>query len=94
MRFDALDAPTQTRKRVRACADHAPLPGVGPSQVLSEVNPRLAHLFMICSNIKLTWPEESIVSENYVFRKQSQWDPRSPHAASVFSTSLIQYEVP
>jgi hypothetical protein len=23
-------------------------------------NPRLAHLFMICSNIKLTWPRESI----------------------------------
>jgi hypothetical protein len=29
MRFDALDAPTQTRKRVRACAGHAPLPGLG-----------------------------------------------------------------
>ena len=43
----------------------------------SEVNPRLAHLFMICSNIKLTWPEESIVSGVYVFHEQSQWDRRN-----------------
>jgi hypothetical protein len=34
MRLDAFDTPTQTRKRVCACAGHAPLQGVGPSQVL------------------------------------------------------------
>ena len=39
----------------------APLAG-GPSQVVMEVNPRPAHLFMICSNIKLIEPGESIVS--------------------------------
>ena len=27
-----------------------------------QENQKLAHLFMICSNIKLTWPRESIVS--------------------------------
>jgi hypothetical protein len=27
---------------------------------LWERNQKLAHLFMICSNIKLRWPEESI----------------------------------
>src|SRR5258708_19977536 len=40
----------------------------------SKVNPRPAHLFMICSNIKLRWPEESIGIEICVFREQSQWD--------------------
>ena len=59
MRLDAFDAAAQTRKRVRACAGHAPLP---PCWAItgSLVNPQSAHLFMICSNIKLTWPGESI----------------------------------
>ena len=39
---------------------------VGPSQAL-WVNPRPAHLFMICSNIKLRWPEESIRIGAYDF---------------------------
>jgi hypothetical protein len=39
------------------------------------VNPQPAHLFMICSNIKLTSRTESIVSGGYDFREQSQWDP-------------------
>jgi hypothetical protein len=47
----------------RSCA--APS-GVVPSQVL--LNPRPAHLFMICSNIKLTWPGESIGIGINVFR--------------------------
>jgi hypothetical protein len=51
-RFEALNAPTQTRKRAYARAGHAPLPR-GWAVTGSFVNPRLAHLFMICSNIKL-----------------------------------------
>jgi hypothetical protein len=31
MRLDALDAAAQSRKRVRACAAHAPLLKIGPS---------------------------------------------------------------
>jgi hypothetical protein len=59
MRLNALDAATQIRKRVRADAGHAPLlRGWAVTGFL--VNPRPAHLFMICSNIKLTWPGESI----------------------------------
>jgi hypothetical protein len=37
MRLDAFDAPPQTRKRVRACAAHAPLLKVlGRHRVLSD----------------------------------------------------------
>jgi len=72
MRLDALDAPTQTRKRVGACAAHASLPGMVDRHWFSEVNPRPAHLFMMCSNIKLTSPGESIISAVLVFREQSQ----------------------
>jgi hypothetical protein len=32
-----------------------------------ELNWRRAHLFMICSNIKLTWPKESIGIGAHVF---------------------------
>jgi len=42
----------------------APLMLAAPSEVIAELlknkNLRLAHLFMICSNIKLTAREESI----------------------------------
>jgi hypothetical protein len=55
---------------VRAPIICAPLPqeGAGPSQV-ATVNPQPAHLFMICSNIKLTSPTESIVSGDYDFHE-------------------------
>lgn len=67
MRLDALDAAAQSRKRVRACAGHAPLPR-GWAVTGSLVNPQPAHLFMICSNIKLTWPRESTGIGWHVFR--------------------------
>jgi biotin carboxylase len=53
MRLDALDAAAQALKRVYACAGHAPLLRNFSRHVRSEMNPRLAQLFMICSNIKL-----------------------------------------
>jgi hypothetical protein len=37
-----------------------------------EENQKLAYLFMICSNIKLTTPVESIGIEGFVFCKESQ----------------------
>jgi hypothetical protein len=46
---------------------HAPLPQGMWAVTGSKVNPRLAHLFMICSNIKLRWPEESIGIEICIF---------------------------
>ena len=60
MRLDALDAAAQSRKRVRACAAHASLPQRSVGRHWVGENQKLAHLFMICSNIKLTWPAESI----------------------------------
>jgi hypothetical protein len=60
MRLQALDAPPQIRKHVRACAAHAPLLKNIGLPVALGMNPKLAHLFMICSNIKLTGPVESI----------------------------------
>src|SRR4051794_33607552 len=39
----------------------------------SRVNPRLAHLFMICSNIKLTGPAESI---EIITRAIHEWNQR------------------
>jgi hypothetical protein len=60
MRFEAFDASAQSRKRACACGAHAPLlQGIWPLPLL-EVNPRPAHLFMICSNIRLTGHAESI----------------------------------
>src|SRR3979490_1059387 len=41
---------------------------------LTEEIPVPAHLFMIRSNIKLTWPGESIGIGGYDFCEQSQWD--------------------
>ncbi len=58
--LQAFDASAQTRKRARACAAHAPLLRKIGLAASSLVNPRLAHLFMICSNIKLTGRAESI----------------------------------
>lgn len=54
VRLDALDAAAQTRKRVRSCAGHTPRSRGWWAVTGSLVNPRPAHLFMICSNIKLT----------------------------------------
>jgi hypothetical protein len=63
LRLDALDAAAQGRKRARACAGHARRSfGRWAVTGLLKVNPRLAHLFMICSNIKLTPAAESIRS--------------------------------
>jgi hypothetical protein len=59
-RLKSLNAPSQVRKRVSPRAAHAPLlENIGPPVALG-MNPKLAHLFMICSNIKLTGPVESI----------------------------------
>jgi len=72
MRLDALDVAAQGRKRVRARAGHdAPLLRRW-AVTGSLVNPRPAHLFMICSNIKLTWPKESMEIGIHDFREQSQ----------------------
>lgn len=65
MRLEAFDAAAQTRKRAHACANHraASSENWTPPASLNEpnsVNRWLAHLFMICSNIKLTGPAESI----------------------------------
>src|SRR6266851_10402800 len=38
------------------------------------MNPLLAHLFMICSNIKLTGPAESIGIHSRAIREWNQWD--------------------
>src|SRR5262249_45338205 len=58
-RFDALDLAAQNRKRAHACAHARRSFGV-VAVALKNKNQRLAHLFMICSNIKLTGPGESI----------------------------------
>src|SRR5260370_4036103 len=54
----------------------------------SKVNPQAAHLFMICSNIKLRWPEESIAIGVHNFRKQSQWDRRNLRPPAGIEPSL------
>src|SRR3954469_3791284 len=59
-RLDALDLAAQGCKRAYSCAAHIRRSSrviAGGSQ---KENQRLAHLFMICSNIKLTMPRESI----------------------------------
>ena len=38
------------------------------------MNPRLAHLFMICSNIKLTGPAESIEIDTLAIHEWNQGD--------------------
>jgi hypothetical protein len=40
----------------------------------SRVNPRLAHMFMICSNIKLTGPAESIGIDALAIHERNQRD--------------------
>jgi hypothetical protein len=65
MRLEPFDAAAQRRKRGRACARHAPLPSGwwlpgSFREPNSSENLRLAQLFMICSNIKLTAAAESI----------------------------------
>jgi hypothetical protein len=61
MRLDALDVAAQSCERVHARAGHAPLPLLMMAAIwLRQENQWLAQLFMICSNIKLTAPEESI----------------------------------
>ncbi|MGH9551789.1 MAG: hypothetical protein ACRD3W_20555, partial [Terriglobales bacterium] len=47
-----FDAAAQSRKRAQACADHAPLPLKTMGRPDLEREQELAHLFMICSNIK------------------------------------------
>jgi hypothetical protein len=57
MRLDALDPAAQNCKRAFS---HTPSLMDGPLPGLQRKNQRWAYLFMICSNIKLTWAEESI----------------------------------
>src|SRR5690349_7317663 len=76
MRFDALDAAAQGCKRAHACAVHAsPLLEVVGRRG-SEENQKLAHLFMICSNIKLTGPAESIGIAALPIHEGNQVDTR------------------
>src|SRR6476659_5537843 len=80
--LDALDPPTQGRERAYACARHAPLlKRFGPLPVRQE-NQKLAHLFMICSNIKLTGPRESIELALEGIHEQNQLDSRMDVASS------------
>jgi hypothetical protein len=72
--FDALDAAAQTRKRAGACGAHAPLLQEFRLQRFFRMNPRPAHLFMICSNIKLTGYEESIGIGVELIHEQNQRD--------------------
>ena len=74
MRLDALDAAAQTRKRACACGAHAPLLQKFGRYRFFRVNPRLAHLFMICSNIKLTGPAESIEIDAQAIHEWNQRD--------------------
>lgn len=75
--LDPLDIAAQIRKRGQACAGHAPLLWNGlPSQV--GINPCPAHLFMICSNIKLTAARESIGIGIKFFAELNQGLRRSP----------------
>lgn len=55
-RLDAFDLAAQGRKRASTCAAHIRRSFRGDCRWLSKENQRLAHLFMICSNIKLTAP--------------------------------------
>ena len=72
--FDALDAAAQRRKRACACAGHAPLLEDICRLSLAGRNRKLAHLFMVCSNIKLRRPGESIAIGVCVFLEWNQRD--------------------
>src|SRR4051794_21976636 len=73
-RFDALDAAAQGRKRADACAGHRSLSSRSGASCFSEENQKLAHLFMICSNIKLTGPAESIELAQRAIQQRNQRD--------------------
>src|SRR3954453_18737622 len=62
---------------VRAPLMRRSLGRCGPSLVLLNAGP--AYLFMICSNIKLICPKESIGQEDMFFYEQSQWDLGTLH---------------
>jgi len=80
IRLEALDAAAQRRKRACACAVHpSPLLKVWASSLPGE-NQKLAHLFMICSNIKLTEPGESIGFEPQVIQQWNQRDQKPAKA--------------
>src|SRR4051794_38799603 len=70
--LDAFDAAPQLGKHARACAGHATLLRKFSPRQLWKRNRKLAHLFMICSNIKLTGPAESIGIESWFFREWNQ----------------------
>jgi hypothetical protein len=50
------------------------------------VNPRLAHLFMICSNIKLTGPAESIAIDTLSIH---EWNQRDSMTNTQFKLELL-----
>ena len=69
MRLDALDSAAQDRKR--ALSHHRSLYRSGPLPVVLGDNRKPAHLFMICSNLKLTSSKESIGMEGRFFVNNS-----------------------
>src|SRR6201994_3885829 len=73
-RLDPFDLAAQGRKRVHACAAHARRSSEVIADALKNKNLRLAHLFMICSNIKLTAGGESIELVLLQIRKLNQRD--------------------
>src|ERR1700760_1797169 len=75
-RLDPFDLAAQGRKRVHACAAHARRSSEVIADALKNKNLRLAHLFMICSNIKLTAAGESIELVLLQIRKLNQGDSR------------------
>src|SRR3954462_13378923 len=74
MGLDALDAAAQGRKRTDACAHHAHRSSRSGASCFSEENQKLAHLFMICSNIKLTGPAESNELAQRAIHQRNQRD--------------------
>ena len=71
--------------RALACA----APEVGPSQAL-ESEPAAGSFVHDMFCIKLTWPGESIVSGDYVFHEQSQWDRRNLRCRAQIELRLRQ----
>jgi hypothetical protein len=88
-RFDALDAAAQSRKRVRACAGHAPflLSEFRAATGSSGENQKQAHLFMICSNIKLRPAAESIRIGGLVLHPRNQTDTEPAHGLADYALS-------
>jgi len=86
VRLNALDAAAQGRHRAGVGAlPHAPLLEGLDRLFGQRENQKLAHLFMICSNIKLTWPRESIGIGGCVFPEYSQWDRGNANALPALS---------